>query len=354
MNVKKVLITGGAGFVGTNLINHLLKKGESEIVVFDKLDFYPDESNAKKITYFKGNITNPENIKDLFRLHGPFEVIYHLASEMPNKLADDKLMMITNAGGTASLVSEAVKNKSQSFIFASSNVTYGKPLELPVTEKTPVKPLESYGRSKVQAEIELEKFKDKINIQIFRCPVITGVGRLGLQAILYEFISENRRIYVLGKGNNKYQFIDVNDVVSALVKASSQKGFDIYVIGADGILTLRELYQNVIKFAGSKSKIFSLPLGPAMFILNLLDKVNYSPLGVYQYTMMGRSIYADTKKLKEKLDWHPQKTNTDTFIENYKWYIKNKGNFVEIGGSEASPNRSIPKMGILKLVKMLS
>jgi nucleoside-diphosphate-sugar epimerase len=151
-----------------------------------------------------------------------------------------------------------------------------------------------------------------------------------------------------------YQFVDVNDVVNALEKASKVKGFDIYVIGADGILTLRELYQNVIKFAGSKSKIFSLPLSPALMILSLLDKINYSPLGVYQYTMMGRSIYADTKKIKNKLGWKPKKTNSDTFIENYKWYIQHKGNFVEIGGRKESPNRSVPKMGILKLVKMFS
>ncbi len=352
--MKKILVTGGAGFVGTNLVKFLLVKNEFEIVVFDKLDHHSDEEQATKITYVKGNIINKKNIEDLFAKHGPFEGVYHLAGEMPNKLADAKLMMRTNVDGTSNLISETVKYNTKFFIFASSNVTYGIPVELPVTEKTPLKPLEVYGKSKAEAEKVLEKYKGKINIQMFRCPVITGVGRLGLQAILYEFISENKKVYVLGGGNNRYQFVDVEDVISAMTKASTIKGFDVYVIGADGVLTLRELYQKVIEFAGSKSKIVSLPWGPALFALSVLDKVNFSPLGVYQYTMMGRSIYADTSKLKKKLSWNPKKTNTDTFIENYKWYIKNKGKFVVIGGSESSPNKSVPKMGILKFLKMIS
>jgi nucleoside-diphosphate-sugar epimerase len=353
-NMKKILVTGGAGFVGTNLVEFLLKKNDVSIVVFDKLDHHSDPKQAKKITYVKGNIINKTDVINLFKKYGPFEGVYHLAGEMPNKLADAKLMMQTNVDGTSNVISAAVNNKSKFFIFASSNVTYGIPVELPVTEETPLKPLEVYGKSKAEAEKVLEKYKDKINIQMFRCPVITGVGRLGLQAILYEFISENKKVYVLGGGYNKYQFVDVEDVIQAMTKASTVTGFDVYVIGADEVLTLRALYQRVIEFAGSKSKIVSLPWGPALIALSILDKINYSPLGVYQYTMMGRSIYADTTKIKSKLSWKPKKANADTFIENYKWYIKNKGNFVEIGGSEASPNKSIPKMGILKILKKFS
>lgn len=352
--MKKILITGGAGFIGTHLVDFLLKKNDFEIVVFDKLDKFPDEKNADKITYVKGNVIDKTDVKNLFETYGPFKYVYHLASEMPNKLADGKLMIKANVDGTANVISEAVKNKSESFIFTSSNVTYGIPLKLPVDELTPVNPLEVYGKSKVLAENELIKYKGKINIQIFRCPVVTGVGRLGLQAVLYEFISEDKKVYVLGDGMNKYQFVDVEDVVVALEKGTHINGFDIYTIGADEVLSLKDLYKNVIKYAGSKSKVVPLPGKLAFFILTVLDKVNYSPLGVYQIAMMGRSIYADTTKIKKKLDWKPKKTNTDTFIDNYKWYLKHKGEFEEIGGSEASPNRSVPKMGILKLVKKFS
>ncbi|OGK30451.1 hypothetical protein A3F29_00405 [Candidatus Roizmanbacteria bacterium RIFCSPHIGHO2_12_FULL_33_9] len=354
MKNKKVLITGGAGFIGTNLVRYVLKKGGYEIVIFDKLENHMMEDYGRNVRYFKGNILSKKDIESVFKAYGSFLTVYHLASAMPNKEFSDKVMWNINVNGTRNMVSEAVKNKVKSFIFTSSNVTYGIPKVLPLTEKTPLKPLEMYGKSKAQAEKELAKFKDTINIQIFRCPVVSGIGRLGLQAILFEFISENKNVYVLGDGSNKYQFVDVMDLVIALENASRVLGFDIYNIGADEILTLRELYQKVIEYAKSTSKIISLPKTLALIALSTLDKFNISPLGIYQYTMIGRSLYMDTGRIKKKLGFRPKKTNLDTFIENYKWYKGNKGQFTEIGSGNFSANRSLPKMGILKLVKMLS
>lgn len=354
MKNNKVLITGGAGFLGTHLVKHLLRKKECEIVIFDKLKHHSPENKSKNIIYFKGNILSKKDVSKAFNNYGPFSTVYHLASAMPNKEVSDDILWKTNVFGTFNIVSEAVKNKVKSFIFTSSNVAYGIPKTLPVTEEMSLFSLEMYGKSKTQAEKELAKFKNDINIQIFRCPVISGVGRLGLQAILFEFISENKNVYLLGDGSNKYQFVDAMDVSEALEKASHISGFDVYNIGADNVLTLREYYQKVIEFAGSSSKIISLPKTPALVILSILDKLNISPLGIYQYTMIGSSLYMDTKKIKKKLDWIPKKTNTDTFIENYKWYIENKGNFSEIGSGNFSANRSLPKMGILKLLKMFS
>lgn len=353
MKRKKVLITGGAGFLGTNLVNYLLGKGGEKIVVFDKLE-QPPENYNRNVIYFKGNILSREDVVKVFKIYGPFLTVYHLAAEMPNKAAPDNILWETNVSGTINIVSEAVKNKAKSFIFTSSNVAYGIPKTLPVTEETPLTPLEIYGKSKAQAEDELARFKKDINIQIFRCPVISGVGRLGLQAILFEFISENRNVYVLGDGSNKYQFADVMDVALALEAASHIRGFEVYNIGADEVVTLREIYQKVIDSAGSTSKIISLPKTPALVLLSILDKLNISPLGIYQYTMIGRSLFMETSKIKKKLGWRPKKTNIDTFIKNYKWYIANKGNFVEIGSGNVSSNRSLPKMGIFKLIKMLS
>lgn len=350
----KILITGGAGFVGTRLVQYLLGKGGYEIVIFDKLECHIPENYGKNVVYFRGNIIDKNDVLKVFKTYGSFLTIYHLASAMPNKAVSDDVLWKTNVFGTKNIIEESVKNNAKSFIFTSSNVAYGIPRTLPVTEETLPMPLEIYGKSKVQAEQELARFKKNITIQIFRCPVITGVGRLGLQAILFEFISENKNVYMLGDGSNKYQFVDVMDVVMALEKASYLSGFDIYNIGADQVITLREIYQKIIDFARSTSKIITLPKAPLFILLSILDKLHISPLGIYQYTMLGRSLYMDTKKIKRKLGWEPKKTNIDTFLENYKWYKENKGKFTEIGLGNISDNRSLPKMGILKLVKMLS
>lgn len=351
---ENILITGGGGFVGTNLVSYLQRSGKYTITIFDKLDDNISGNSRNNVYYFKGNIFSKKDVSNVFKTHGPFLTIYHLASAMPNKEVPDDVLWKTNITGTINVAAEAVKNKAQSIIFTSSNVAYGIPKRLPVTEETPLAPLEIYGKSKAQAEKELAKFKKDINIQIFRSPVISGVGRLGLQAILFEFISESRNVYVLGNGANKYQFVDVNDVCSALEKSSTIRGFDIYNIGADEVITLKEVFQKVIDYAESYSKIVSLPKAPSLYLLSVLDKLNISPLGVYQYTMIARSLYMDTTKIKTKLGWRPKKTNTDTFIDNYKWYRENKGNFTLIGSGDFSANRSLPKMGILRLVKMFS
>lgn len=340
--MKKVLITGGAGFLGSYLVEYFAKKGLN-VVVFDKLP-----------GGVVGDIASVSDVRMVFDQYGPFETVYHLASAMPDKVATNETTWSTNVNGTANVAAEAVAHKVKSFIFTSSNVTYGIPSILPVTEETPQKPLEIYGKSKAQAEDELKKFKDQINIQIFRCPVITGVGRLGLQAILFEFISEGRNVYMLGDGSNIYQFADAMDVCVALEIASRQSGFDIYNIGGDGIMALREIYKGVIDAAGSTSKIVSLPKAPTLAALTFFDKLNISPLGPYQYSMLGRSLYMDTTKIKKKLKWKPKKTNLDSFTENYFWYVKNKKTFTEVGSGKASNNRSLPKMRVFKLLKFLS
>lgn len=355
MKRNKVLITGGTGFLGSYLVESLLKKGEEDIVIFDRFKEHPSLNyHSQRITYFKGDVFSKKDVAQVFNIYGTFRTVYHLAALMPHKVNSDEAIWDTNVHGTENLVAESVRHCVGSFIFTSSNVIYGIPDTLPVIEETPIKPIEVYGRSKIRAEQILAEYKDKMNIQIFRCPVIMGARRLGLQAMLFDFISDHKNVYVLGNGSNKYQFVDPIDVVSALEKASKMKGFDIYNIGADDVLSLKEIYQKVIDYAHSKSKIISLPKGLTLTCLYVLDKLNVSPFGIYQYTMIGRSLYADTTKIKNKLNWKPKMTNLNSFIENYKWFINNRNKFRRLVTNQMSANRSMPEMRIFKLLKMIS
>lgn len=352
--MKNILVTGGSGFVGSHLVEYLLKKREVKVVVFDLLANTTKNHSKANVNFVNGDICSEKEVENLFKTYGPFDVVYHLAAAMPDKSFSNNMLWKINVMGTKNLIQQSVETHVKSFIFTSSNVSYGVPNTFPVTEETPLLPIEIYGKSKMQAEKELGLFKGKINIQIFRCPVISGLGRLGLQAILFEFISENKNVYLLGNGSNTYQFIDVIDVVSALEKASYKKGFNVYNIGADEVVSLRTIYERVIAYAKSKSKIISLPMTPAIFALSILEKLNISPLGVYQYTMLGRSYVCDTKKIKKQLQWSPTVTNTDTFLNNYKWYVSHKGEFAQVDSKKASSNKSTPKMGILSILKLIS
>lgn len=350
---QKVLITGGAGFLGSHLVDYLLERNY-QVIVFDKLEFHKPHATKKGLQYIKGNILSLSDIKNLFKKHKDIKTVFHLAAALPNKQVANNLLWKINVEGTRNIIETSVEQNIKNFIFTSSNTVYGIPEKNPVTESSPLKPVEIYGKSKVAAENELKKYRSLINVQIFRCPVISGVGRLGLQAILYEFISEGKNIYVLGNGKNKYQFVDAKDLCVAMEKASKKKEFGIYNIGADEILSISQLYAEVIKHAHTKSKISSIPKMPAMLALSVLDKLNLSPIGVYQYSMLGQSLYADTKKIKKELLWQPKKTNSEMFIENYDWFVKNRHALMVVGKSSLSDNKSIPKMGLLGILKFFS
>jgi UDP-glucose 4-epimerase len=353
---SSILVTGGEGFLGSYFIAYLRKLGYTKIVSFDRLahqsNTHPVDSH---VTYVQGDILSQADVASLFATHGPFDTVFHLASVMPDKSFSDEVSWNTNVLGTRYVAHAAVQHKTRAFVFTSTNVTYGVPQELPVTEKTPLHPLEVYGRGKQQAEVELEAYKKDMIIQIFRCPVIVAAGRLGLQAILFEFISENKRVYLLGNGTNTYQFVDAVDVSQALVAASQRGvGYEIYTIGADDVVSLRDLFSYVIAQAKSTSTIWALPKTPAVIVLSILDKLGLSPLGPYQYSMLWRTMYADTTKLKRLLGWKPIKTNKASFAENYRWYIKHKETFQEVGSANVSSNRSLPKLKAFRLLKWLS
>src|SRR5437868_6841578 len=108
MNRKKVLVTGGVGFLGTHLVSYLLETGKYDIVIFDKLEHNVPNTFSKHITYCKGNIVSKEDVERAFRVYGPFTSVFHLAAAMPNKAVIDNVLWETNVTGTKNLIEKAV------------------------------------------------------------------------------------------------------------------------------------------------------------------------------------------------------------------------------------------------------
>ena len=123
-----------------------------------------------------------------------------------------------------------------------------------IVETDPPQPVEIYGKSKWEGEKILLSYKDAINVTIIRCPTITDAGRLGLLAILFEFIEENRKVYLVGGGDNVYQFIYAPDLADACLKACEKTNTsEVFNIGSDNVKSLKEVYRYVIEKAGSSS-----------------------------------------------------------------------------------------------------
>lgn len=344
----RYLVTGGAGFFGSILVNDLALAGH-EVVILDRVF---DGDLAKKYQFAHVDLRDVPAVNSVFTKYGPFDGVFHVAAMLAHAIKDQRDLVDSNVAGTRNIVEAAIAFRTPHLVFTSSNCVVGKPTRQPVREDDPIKPLEVYGMTKLQGEQVLAEYRDRINITMIRCPTIMGGGRLGLLSILYEFMHEGRRIWTLGDGSNRYQFIAAQDLVDALKRAITQPGFHLYNIGSDHVPTLRELYQAVIDHAGTKARVTSIPKAPAVAAMRVLHALNLSPLGPYHYKMLAESFVFDTTRIKQELGWQPTKTNTQMLIESYQWYIDHLD---EVYNSEdRSAHRQPVKLQALALVKKFS
>ena len=345
----KTFITGGAGFFGTVLKRYLSEKG-AESVIFDLV---PDRDNVPNTVAVQGDLCSASQLEDCFKKYAPFDVVFHVAAQLAHSVKDRDFLWRSNVDGTKNVVEMAIKYKVPHLVFTSSNCLWGVPMGRKIVETDPPHPVEIYGKSKWEGEKVLLDYKDSLNISIIRCPTITDAGRLGLLAILFEFIEENRKVYLVGGGDNVYQFIYARDLADACVKAYERTdSTELFNIGSDSVKSLKEVYQYVIEKAGSSSRLVSLPKGPTVLAMKLCYMLGLSPLGPYQYKMIAESFVFDTQKIKTMLDWKPTLTNEEMLFKAYEYYKENKQMLQ--GEQDLSAHKQGAKMGIIKLLKYFS
>ena len=247
----------------------------------------------------------------------------------------------------------ALRHGVKPFVFLSTNCLWAANLGHPAHEEHDVpKPVEVYGRSKLEGEHILRKFFDRLNIVIFRVPTIMDEGRLGLLAILYEFIDDDKTVWVVGDGLNRYQFIYADDLCTACLLGAQYGGSGLFHLGSDDVEGMRPVYESVIRESGSRSKVRSLPKGPTIAAMMLAHKLRLSPLGPYHYKMIAESFVFDTTKAKRELGWQPTLTNEAMLLRAYSFYKQHRQEIAL--RTEVSAHRKPADMGIIRLLKWLS
>jgi len=222
----------------------------------------------------------------------------------------------------------------------------------PVREDDPPAPAELYGESKLAGERLLRTFEPSLDVVIIRCPTIIDGGRLGLLAILFEFIRENKTVWVVGSGANRYQFIYAGDLTQACVQSLDFAGSGTFHVGSDNVPSLRGCYEAVIAEAGSRSRVRSLPKAPTLAAMRLAHVLKISPLGPYHYRMIAEDFTFDTTRIREAMGWRPTVTNSEMLAVAYRYYAQNHD---EIAAREnVSAHSKAAKMGIVRLLKWIS
>lgn len=254
----KVLVTGGAGYVGTELVGALAKLDEvREIVVYDNLSrrnhnlFLADQLPAGKLRFVRGDILDTRRLRKV--LHG-VDVVYHLAALVSTPFHDADVHHVdqVNHWGTAELSYALEEQPVSRLIYLSSAAIYGAS-DAPATVDTPARPVGAYGESKLQGERKLERLAEDLQLTVLRCANVYGYSRsLRFDAVINRFLFEahyGHRITIHGSGRQHRAFVHIDDVVAALVPLALGGG-------AAGTFNLVERNLSINEIAGDLRELY--------------------------------------------------------------------------------------------------
>ncbi len=342
MSGRSLLITGGSGYFGTVLAEQACRRGD-RVRIFDRSE--PAETDGLEWA--------PGDVRDRDALRAACEgvdVVLHNVAQVP--LARDRaLFRSVNVVGTANLLVAARDAKVAKVVHTSSSAVYGIPESNPVREDSPRRPLEDYGRAKLEAELCCQDaVRAGLDVTIIRPRTILGHGRLGIMAILFDFVADGAPVYVLNNGDNRYQMVHANDLADACLRASDRPGPAVYNIGAGEFGTIRETLQALVDHAQTGSVVRSLPLGPARAAMHGLARLGLVPFAPYHWLLYGESLWFDVTRARDELGWAPTASNASMMIESYEWFLEHRS---QLDGASGSHHQSPARLGLLRLLKQL-
>lgn len=338
-------ITGGAGFLGINLVRYLLSRGV-QVVVLDKAPFdYPERD---QVTAVVGDIRNPADVVDAF---AEVDAIVHAAAALPLYKKSD--IFSIDIDGTRVVAEAAKKLGVKRLVHISSTAVYGVPEHHPIHESDPLIGVGPYGIAKIEAEKVVEQYRSELAVSVLRPKSFIGPERLGVFALLYDWASTGHHFPIPGKGDNLYQYLDVDDLCDAIwlsLTSDSDIANDTYNIGAEEFGTFRGDFQAVLDKAGFGKKVIGLPAMPIIWLLRVLDALELSPLYPWVYETAVKDSFVSIDKAKERLGFSPKYSNEQALLRNYEWYLANKESFEGVSGV----SHRVPwKQGALAVGKFL-
>jgi nucleoside-diphosphate-sugar epimerase len=340
----KHLVTGGSGFLGNLIARRLLARGESVRI----LDIWKDLSQPSEIEYIQCDIRNRNGVAEAMR---GIDVVHHNVALVPLTKSGKKFWEV-NVDGSRLAAEVAAQSGAKAFIHMSSSAIYGTPHMQPIDQTTPYGPVELYGRGKLAGEEAVREVcaRTGMPLIVIRPRTILGKGRLGIFQILFEWIRENAPIFVIGDGRNRFQFVHAHDLMDAYMLALEREQGGTYNVGTDRFGTLGEVLANVIKHAGSLSRVRHLPVGLSIGSLRLADKLGISPLAPWHYLTYHKPFHFELKSL-HALGWKACYSNDEMFAESYDWFVNHyhKSGKAMVG----SAHRRRVSEGILWLIKRL-
>jgi len=310
-----LLVTGGAGFIGSHLVERLLSEGH-RVVALDNFDeFYDPALKRRNLTraaqtpgfrLVEGDLRGAEQLRNIFQEEN-FEIVAHLAARagVRPSLKNPLLYTEVNIRGTLNLL-EACKNSGvRRFVFASSSSVYGNNPKIPFAEDDPVdNPISPYAATKKAAELICYTYHHLYGLDIACLRYFTVYGpRQRPEMAIHQFtrlIHQDKKISLFGDGSSRRDYTYIDDAIEGTMGALFREhGYEIYNIGESQTTTLSQLIQSIEEKVGKKARIDYLPAQP----------------GDVQRT------FADIRKAGAKLGYHPRTGIQEGLARFVRWYL---------------------------------
>ena len=338
------LITGGSGFLGINLTRLLLSLGvpvrSLDIAPFD----YPEKGRVDAIL---GDIRHVDTVE---RAMTDVDVVVHCAAALP--LAGEAEILSTGVDGTRVLLEAAARHRASRFIFISSTAVYGIPQHHPIGEDDALQGVGPYGVAKIEAERLCTDFRARgLCVTILRPKSFVGPERLGAFELLYDWAFDGHGFPVLGRGDNAYQLLDVDDLCEVIHLCMTQDESvvdDTFNVGAREFGSMRDNFQAVLDRAGHGKHVVAIPARPAVLLLRLLEALKLSPIYRWIYETADRDSFVSIERLQTRLGFTPRHSNREALVRNYDWYVAHRDEFQ---GRSGVSHRVPWKRGLLRLAK---
>ncbi len=343
----KIVVTGGAGFLGYHISQKVNRiTNFSDCVFFDIAEFEAGEYN-KDIKCIYGDVRDKKQMDEMMK---GVDVVIHCAAALPLWKKED--IYETNIEGTRNVLESSLKNKVNRVIHISSTAVYGVPDVHPLYETHPRHGVGPYGISKVKAEEICEEYRKKgLPVCILRPKSFIGTARLGVFQILYDWVESGVKIPIIGNGKNRYQLFEVEDLVEAILLASTlplEKINDTFNVGAKEFKTVNEDVGAMCEYAGTGARVMSTPASLIKPMLRFFEILNVSPLYKWIYGTADTDSFVSIEKAQTQLGWDPKYSNSQALIRSYQWYLDNKHTIQQGTGVT---HRIAWKQGILSFFK---
>ncbi|WP_152513785.1 dTDP-glucose 4,6-dehydratase [Caldanaerobacter subterraneus] len=328
--MMKILVTGGAGFIGSNFIKYMLSKYKDyKIINLDKLTYAGNLENLKDVennpnyTFIKGDICDKELVEEIFSQDIDYVVNFAAESHVDRSIMDPEIFVKTNVLGTVTLLNAAKKaweqgdgfKEGKKFLQVSTDEVYGSLGETGYfTETTPLDPHSPYSSSKAAADLIVKAYYDtyKMPVNITRCSNNYGPYQFPekLIPLMINNCLNKKPLPVYGDGLNVRDWLYVEDHCKAidLVLHKGRVG-EIYNIGGNNEKTNIEIVKLIVSYIHDNVD----PTVDESLITYVADRKGHD-----------RRYAIDATKIKEELGWYPETKFEDGIKKTIEWYLQNR------------------------------